>query len=83
MTTFKEDSPASGLAGPLLVPPREAAPLLGVSERKLWELTKSNTVPHLRIGRKVLYSPRALAAWVDRQHATPQPPAPPAPEPQP
>jgi excisionase family DNA binding protein len=51
---------------PLLLGAREAARALAVSARTLWALTKSGEVPHVRVGRRVLYDPQDLRAWVDR-----------------
>ena len=50
----------------LTIPAREAAEALSVSERTLW----ANTVPRgtllaVRIGRRVLYDPQDLKAWID------------------
>jgi excisionase family DNA binding protein len=50
----------------LLLKPREAARVLGISERTLWALTHQNGIPHVRIGRAVRYDPRDLQAWIDR-----------------
>src|SRR4051794_27136329 len=50
--------------GALLWKPREAATALGISERTLWDLTRGNDVPHVRIGRAVRYAPEDLRAWV-------------------
>jgi excisionase family DNA binding protein len=43
---------------------REAAALLAIGERKLWELTNRGEVPHVRIGRSVRYSVDDLLAYV-------------------
>lgn len=50
-----------------LLTSREAASLLAVSPRKLWELTNCSAIPHIRIGRSVRYCPRDLAAWIGEQ----------------
>jgi predicted DNA-binding transcriptional regulator AlpA len=49
---------------PLLVDAKAAAKLLGIGQRKLWALTKGNTIPSRRIGRLVRYCPAELARWV-------------------
>jgi hypothetical protein len=41
----------SSQAEPLLLRPAEAARLLAISPRKLWELTNAREVPSNRIGR--------------------------------
>ena len=35
--------------------PREAAKALGISERLLWEWTDRGVVPHIRLGKAILY----------------------------
>lgn len=47
--------------------PREAALALGIGERKLWELTNSNAIPHVHIGRAVLYPVDGLREWLARE----------------
>lgn len=56
---------------PALVPtlamrPKDAARALGIGERKLWELTadRDSGIPHVRLGRLVLYPTRELADWL-------------------
>ncbi len=49
---------------PFLVNSREAAMLLAISPRKLWELTNRGEIPCLRIGRAVRYSVGELECWV-------------------
>jgi excisionase family DNA binding protein len=54
---------------PLSLRPREAAKLLGISARLLWELTKTGEIPCKRLGgrhRTVLYSVDELRKWVNR-----------------
>jgi excisionase family DNA binding protein len=58
------DPNTTAVAPPLLVDAREAARLLSVSARTLWRLTKDGEVPSVRIGRRVLFAPDALRAWV-------------------
>lgn len=48
----------------LLLPAREAAAALAISERTLWSLTNSGAIPSRKIGRSVRYSPADLSAWV-------------------
>ena len=45
----------------------EAAELLSISERKLWELTNRKDIPHLRIGRAVRYRWLDLLQWIEKQ----------------
>ena len=49
----------------LLMDTHETARALSISERKLWELTNKGQIPCVRIGRRVLYDPRALQVWID------------------
>lgn len=37
---------------------------LGISERALWALTNSGDIPHVRIGRRVMYRPESLRQWL-------------------
>ncbi len=54
-------------AEPLALRPRAAAKALGVSERSLWGWTKDGAIPHVRIGRTVLYPVADLQAWLARK----------------
>lgn len=51
---------------PLAVSIEQAAAMLGISERKLWELKNSGEVPSVRIGRSVRLRPEDLQAFLDR-----------------
>jgi len=51
----------------LLITASEAARLLAISPRKLWGLTASGEVPHVRIGRSVRYPLADLQVWVQQQ----------------
>ncbi len=51
----------------LAVNRRDAAKLLGISERLLWTWTKLNRIPHARIGARVLYPLDLLRAWLRKQ----------------
>ena len=48
----------------LSVRARDAARMLGLSPRTLWALTKANQVPHVRVGRSVLYPVEQLKKWL-------------------
>jgi len=52
---------------PLLVSAAEAARLLSISERTLRTRTKDGMIPAVQLGGRVLYSPIALAHWVERR----------------
>ena len=47
--------------------PREAAKMLGISERTLYSWTRDRIIPSAKIGRTVLYSVDHLRAWLDQQ----------------
>lgn len=51
----------------ILLKPREAAELLSISQRKLWELTNRGDVPYVGVDRSVRYRPSSLEAWAQRQ----------------
>ena len=54
----------------LLVTAKEAAKMLSISARLLWSLTASREIPVVRIGRRTLYSPTDLQAWIDARRET-------------
>lgn len=49
---------------PLLLKPKDAATVLAISPRKLWSLTASGKVPHIRVGRAIRYPHAALLEWI-------------------
>lgn len=54
-----------------LLTSREAANFLRVSTRTLFNLTTPNgSIPCVRVGRSVRYSPTALQEWVERQQSS-------------
>ncbi len=68
-----ESAPAQ-LAGVLNAPPsrlllsaRDAATALSIGPRKLWELTNTKAILCVRIGRRVLYDPGDLRAYIDER----------------
>ena len=54
----------------LLVDADEAARILSIGKRKLWELTNCGSIPCVRIGRAVRYSVEALRDWILKQSTT-------------
>ena len=50
---------------------RDAAQALAISPRSLWEWTKAGRVPHVRLGRRLLYAPDDLRRWVQSQRQGP------------
>lgn len=51
----------------LAMRPREAAKALGVSERLLWEWTDRGVVPHVRLGKAILYPVDSLRDWLNKR----------------
>ncbi len=49
----------------LTVNAREAAQMLGVSERTIFQLSKAGKLPHKRLGARVVYSIAALKKFID------------------
>jgi excisionase family DNA binding protein len=52
---------------PLALRAKDAARLLGISTRTLWNLTKEGEIPHLRLRRTVTYPVAELRAWMKRR----------------
>jgi len=51
-----------------LLPAREAARALSISERTLWSLSAPRgPIPVVRVGHRVMYDPADLRAWIARQ----------------
>lgn len=49
---------------PLALRPRDAARALGIGERLLWSLTNRGVVPHIKLGRAIVYPVRELQDWL-------------------
>lgn len=56
----------------LALRPREAAKALGISERLLWDWTRCDIVPHVKIGRTVLYPVAGLMEWLRARSEAPK-----------
>ena len=56
----------------LALRPREAAKALSVSTRTLWGWTRVGLVPHVRVGKAVLYPTDLLQEWLRQQAARQQ-----------
>lgn len=54
---------------PLALRPKEAAKALGIGPRLLWTMTNRGEIPHVRLGRAVLYPVDALRRWLVEQVA--------------
>jgi excisionase family DNA binding protein len=53
----------------LALRPREAARALGIGPRLLWSMTNRGEIPHLRLGRALVYPVDALRRWLSEQAA--------------
>lgn len=49
----------------LLIPATDAAALLGISRVTLYDMMRRRGLPSVKIGRRRLFSPKALEAYVD------------------
>jgi excisionase family DNA binding protein len=65
--SFQPPVPTDPTFGPGLIDSARVCELLGIKSRKLWELTNSGAIRVVRIGRRVLYDPADLRAFVDAQ----------------
>ena len=54
-------------SGRLALRPAETARALGISARLLWSWTNQNRIPHLRIGKRVVYTTDLLREWLAEQ----------------
>ncbi|MCK4873578.1 MAG: helix-turn-helix domain-containing protein [Phycisphaerales bacterium] len=63
------DTPATEPVPRLALRPIEAAAALGLSPRKLWEITADarSGIPVVRFGKAILYPTRELADWLCEQ----------------
>lgn len=66
MTEAKQTIPAAApeRVAALALRPRQAAEALGIGVRLLWSLTNCGELPHLRLGRAVVYPIDALRAYL-------------------
>jgi len=51
---------------PRLMDAKKASRYLAISERKLWEMSKSNIIPVVRLGRSVRYDQQDLDDFIQR-----------------
>ncbi len=60
------DHPPPDPVPTLALGPKDTARSLGIGVRLLWSLTadQSSGIPHVRLGRRVLYPTRELADWL-------------------
>lgn len=53
----------------LLVSAREAAKMLSVSQRHLWQMSAKGELPRVMVGARVCYSIESLRAWIAAHEA--------------
>jgi excisionase family DNA binding protein len=51
----------------LALRPKEAAVALGIGARLLWSLTNQRLIPHVRLGKRILYPVSELDRWLAEQ----------------
>ena len=56
---------------PLAMRPAVAARALGVSPRTLWSLTQAGFIPHVRLGKCVVYPVPGLVRFLEEQTVSP------------
>lgn len=62
----KQHPDSSSVVPPIqLVSAARAAQILAISPRKLWEMSNTGEIRHLRIGRGVRYDVADLTAWIE------------------
>jgi predicted DNA-binding transcriptional regulator AlpA len=53
----------------LALRPKDAAKALSIGQRLLWSLTNQNLIPHVRLGKAIVYPRRELERWLAEQAA--------------
>jgi len=51
----------------LLLTSQQVAKILAICPRTLWGMTKTDKIPHIRLGRCVRYPANDLQRWIDGQ----------------
>lgn len=51
----------------LAMRPKEAAKALGIGERLLWSMTNRGEIPHIKLGKAVLYPVLELQRWLSER----------------
>ena len=67
-----QGSPPEALSEPLLTAD-DAAALLRVRRSTVYELARTRRLPHVRVGRRILFVRSDLAAWVVANRVMPRP----------
>ena len=63
----KPTAPAAPALPCLALRPKDAAKALGIGERLLWSKTNCGEIPHVRIGRAVVYPVDLLREYLAEQ----------------
>lgn len=62
------DTADEGNATPrLALRPKDATKALGIGSRLLWSMTNRGEIPHVRLGRAVVYPVDDLRRWLSEQ----------------
>ena len=64
-----EPVPADASTPCLALRPKQAAQALGIGERLLWSMTNRGVIPHLKLGKAILYPVAQLREWLAEQAA--------------
>ena len=67
ISTPQEAGTAASTTRRLALRPKEASKALGIGERLLWSLTNRGEIPHLKVGKAVLYPIAELERWLSEQ----------------
>jgi excisionase family DNA binding protein len=51
----------------------EAADFLGIKKSTVYKYTRLRTIPHVRLGARILFDPERLDAWVRENSQEPKP----------
>lgn len=70
--TTPHDAEPPALAEPLLTAD-DAAELLRVRRSTVYELARNRRLPHVRVGRRILFVRADLAAWIAANRIMPRP----------
>ena len=72
---YSRPAPDAGLRPvpnlPLAMRPAVASRALGISARSLWNMTKAGLIPHVRLGKCVVYPVPGLIRFLEEQTINP------------
>ena len=55
------------LDGQLTVNVKQLAEMIGLNESSIYQLTSQRRIPHVKIGRRVLFPVKAVEKWLEEQ----------------